>query len=123
MEQKRDIYIEKKTAIAREACKLLKNGDVIFCDTGTTTQCFCAELVCRIKREGLNVKLYTNSLANLELLSPYMPVTLIGGEYRTEPQGFLRLSDRSGADGAVFQQELCRRGRLRPRPSVHHDGL
>ena len=72
--------IEKKTAIAREACKLLKNGDVIFCDTGTTTQCFCAELVCRIKREGLNVKLYTNSLANLELLSPYMPVTLIGGE-------------------------------------------
>ena len=88
--------IEKKTAIAREACKLLKNGDVIFCDTGTTTQCFCAELVCRIKREG---------------------------RIPTEPQGFLRLSDRSGADGAVFQQELCRRGRLRPRPAVHHDGL
>ena len=103
--------IEKKTAIAREACKLLKNGDVIFCDTGTTTQCFCAELVCRIKREGLNVKLYTNSLAAHRRRIP------------TEPQGFLRLSDRSGADGAVFQQELCRRGRLRPRPAVHHDGL
>lgn len=110
--------IEKKTAIAREACKLLKNGDVIFCDTGTTTQCFCAELVCRIKREGLNVKLYTNSLANLELLSPYMPVTLIGGEYRPNRKDFCGyLTDQAltglyfsksfvGADGCVHGRQF-----------------
>ena len=97
--------IEKKTAIAREACKLLKNGDVIFCDT-------------RIKREGLNVKLYTNSLANLELLSPYMPVTLIGGEYRPNRKDFCGyLTDQAltglyfsksfvGADGCVHGRQF-----------------
>ena len=97
---------------------LLKNGDVIFCDTGTTTQCFCAELVCRIKREGLNVKLYTNSLANLELLSPYMPVTLIGGEYRPNRKDFCGyLTDQAltglyfsksfvGADGCVHGRQF-----------------
>ena len=95
--------IEKKTAIAREACK---------------TQCFCAELVCRIKREGLNVKLYTNSLANLELLSPYMPVTLIGGEYRPNRKDFCGyLTDQAltglyfsksfvGADGCVHGRQF-----------------
>lgn len=98
--------IEKKTAIAREACKLLKNGDVIFCDTGTTTQCFCAELVCRIKREGLNVKLYTNSLANLELLSPYMPVTLIGGEYRPNRKDFCGYLTDQALTGLYFSKSF-----------------
>ena len=91
---------------------------MIFCDTGTTTQCFCAELVCRIKREGLNVKLYTNSLANLELLSPYMPVTLIGGEYRPNRKDFCGyLTDQAltglyfsksfvGADGCVHGRQF-----------------
>ena len=30
--------IDKKTAIAREACKHLEDGDVIYCDSGTTIQ-------------------------------------------------------------------------------------
>ena len=124
--------IEKKTAIAREACKLLKNGDVIFCDTGTTTQCFCAELVCRIKREGLNVKLYTNSLANLETVQQQVEVSdalstfvcylnenaLIGGEYRPNRKDFCGyLTDQAltglyfsksfvGADGCVHGRQF-----------------
>ncbi|MEI3065340.1 MAG: hypothetical protein V8S99_11285, partial [Oscillospiraceae bacterium] len=99
--------IEKKTAIAREASKLFEKRRRDLLRHRHDGAVLCARLVCRIKREGLNVKFYTNSLANLELLSPYMPVTLIGGGIPPEPQGFLRLSDRSGADRAVFQQELC----------------
>ena len=66
--------IRKKTAIAREACTYLEDGDVLFCDSGTTIQCFCAEMIYRLRKEKLNLKVYTNSLANLELLSPYVAV-------------------------------------------------
>ena len=80
--------IEKKTAIAREACRQLEDGDVIFCDSGTTMQCFCTEMIYHLKKEKLNIVVYTNSLANLELLQPYMSVTLMGGEYRPNRKDF-----------------------------------
>ena len=80
--------IEKKAAIGAAACDFLEDGDVIFCDSGTTIQCFCAELVHRLRRDKLNIKVYTNSLANLELLSPYIPVHLVGGEYRANRKDF-----------------------------------
>ena len=74
--------IENKTAIARKAVEYLEDGDVVFCDSGTTIRCMCAELVSRVRDGKLKIKLYTNSLANLELLAPYMQVDLVGGEYR-----------------------------------------
>lgn len=80
--------IDKKAAVASAACDMLEDGDVIFCDSGTTIQFFCAELVNRIRRDKLNVVLYTNSLANLELLSPHIPVNLLGGEYRANRKDF-----------------------------------
>lgn len=82
------INIERKAAIGAAACDFLEDGDVIFCDSGTTIQCFCAELVRRLRRDKLNLKVYTNSLANLELLSPYIPVHLVGGEYRANRKDF-----------------------------------
>lgn len=105
--------LDKKTAIAREACGLLKDGDIIFCDSGTTIRCFCVEMVEHIRKNGLRVKVYTNSLANLELLSPHMQVWLIGGQYRANRKDFCGyLSDQSlkgllfdkcfiGADGCI----------------------
>lgn len=105
--------LDKKTAIAREACKLLKDGDIIFCDSGTTIRCFCVEMVEYIRQNNLRIKVYTNSIANLELLSPYMQVWLIGGEYRANRKDFCGyLSDQSlkgllfdkcfvGADGCI----------------------
>lgn len=105
--------LDKKTAIAREACKLLNDGDIIFCDSGTTIRCFCVEMVEYIRQNSLRIKVYTNSIANLELLSPYMQVWLIGGEYRANRKDFCGyLSDQSlkgllfdkcfvGADGCV----------------------
>lgn len=105
--------IEKKAAIGAAACDFLEDGDVIFCDSGTTIQCFCAELVHRLRRDKLNIKVYTNSLANLELLSAYLPVHLVGGEYRANRKDFCgHLAEQAlrsvyftksfvGADGCV----------------------
>ncbi len=80
--------LQEKTSIARKACDLLKDGDTIFCDTGTTVFCFCMELLRRIEETFINVKVYTNSLANFEVLAPKVPVTLIGGEYRSYRKDF-----------------------------------
>ena len=94
--------IEKKTAIAREAVKLLEDGDVVFCDSGTTIQCMCAQLIYRLKKERLNIKLYTNSLANLELLSPHMQVNLVGGEYRANRKDFCGYLTEQALTGVFF---------------------
>lgn len=80
--------IKKKAAIGAAACDFLEDGDVIFCDSGTTIQCFCAELVHRLRRDKLNITVYTNSLANMELLSPYISVHLTGGTYRSNRKDF-----------------------------------
>lgn len=78
----------KTTAIAREACKYLEQGDIVFFDSGMITQCMCMELIQRIRRDKLFIKVYTNSLANLKLLSPHLQVHLIGGEYRDHRRDF-----------------------------------
>lgn len=98
--------INQKTAIAREACKLLEDGDVIFSDSGTTIQCFCAEMIYYLKRENLSIKVYTNSLANLELLTPYMPVTLIGGEYRVNRKDFYGYLTEQALSGLYFNKSF-----------------
>ena len=80
--------IAQKTAIARQACKYLVDGDVIFCDSGTTIQCFRMELIQRLQKESLHIQVYTNSLANLELLCDSLPVSLVGGVYRANRKDF-----------------------------------
>ena len=80
--------VKEKNAIARKACDLLKDGDVIFCDSGTTVLCFCMELVQRAEQEPIDLKVYTNSLANFDVLVPRVSVTLIGGEYRSHRRDF-----------------------------------
>lgn len=80
--------LKEKEAIAIRACDLLKDGDVIFCDTGTTVLCFCMELLHRMEESPKNLRVYTNSLANFEILAPKVPITLIGGEYRSHRKDF-----------------------------------
>ena len=84
----REENIEKKQAIGREAVKLVDDGDVIFCDSGTTVQCFCTSLADRIRREGLHVKIYTNSLANIEILKDVGEIIMVGGKYRPNRRDF-----------------------------------
>lgn len=80
--------MEEKQAIAAAAADLLQDGDVIFCDAGTTVLCLCMEIVRRISQSALKVQVYTNSLATLEVLSPYLSVVLLGGEYRAHRKDF-----------------------------------
>lgn len=94
--------IDKKRAIGREACQYLEDGDVVFCDSGTTIQCMCAELVYRIRSENLNIRLYTNSLANLEILSPHLKVNLVGGEYRSNRKDFSGYLTEQALSGMYF---------------------
>ena len=75
-------HVTEKRAIAREAVRLVEEGDVIFCDSGTTIRCMCTELEDRIRKEKISVRIYTNSLANLEILSGVTEVTLVGGRFR-----------------------------------------
>lgn len=78
----------EKEAIAARACDMLEDGDVIFCDTGTTVLCFCMELLWRMEKNPMELRVYTNSLANFEILVPKVSVTLIGGEYRSHRKDF-----------------------------------
>lgn len=88
--------MDKKKAIAKEAVHFVNDGDVIFCDSGTTIQCFCSELAARVRREGIKVEIYTNSIKNLEILGDVTPVCLIGGRFRQNRQDFCGfLAERS----------------------------
>jgi DeoR/GlpR family transcriptional regulator of sugar metabolism len=98
--------IEKKVAIARTACNFLEDGDVVFCDSGTTIQCFCGELIHKIQREKLNIKVYTNSLANLEILTPYLSVNLVGGEYRANRKDFCGFMADQALKGVYFTKSF-----------------
>lgn len=100
------MHIDRKAAIGAAACNFLEDGDVVFCDSGTTIQCFCAELVHRIKKNKLNVKIYTNSLANLELLSPHLPVYLVGGEYRANRKDFCGYMAEQALKGLYFTKSF-----------------
>jgi len=80
--------LKEKEAIAAMACDLLRDGDVIFCDSGTTVLCFCMELLRRMETVTMNLKVFTNSLANFEILAPKVSVTLIGGDYRSHRKDF-----------------------------------
>jgi len=79
---------QEKTAIGEAACSLVQDGDVIYCDAGTTLLCFCEALANRSKKKPLNISVFTNSLANLEALSDLMTVILVGGMYRPHRKDF-----------------------------------
>lgn len=107
----------KKEAIAREACKLIEDGDILFCDSGTTIRCLCTQLVYQISKKKRNVTVYTNSLANLELLSPHLPVYLVGGEYRSNRKDFCGYLAEQSLSGLYFTKSFvgadgCVEGRL-----------
>jgi len=80
--------VEEKQAIGAKACDMLRDGDVVFCDTGTTVLCFCMELRRRMEENPLDIRVYTNSQANFEALAPSVPITLLGGEYRPNRKAF-----------------------------------
>jgi DeoR/GlpR family transcriptional regulator of sugar metabolism len=74
-----------KAAIARRARELIREGDTIFLDAGTT----CAALAREIK--DMNLRVVTNSIdVMLELAqSPDIQMHALGGSYRREAGSFI----------------------------------
>ena len=82
-------HAEEKGRIAQYVSSLIKDGDVIFLEAGTTVQQLALALADRIRENRLNnVNIFTNSLNNLNILSPLCRVTVIGGEYRPKRKDF-----------------------------------
>jgi DeoR/GlpR family transcriptional regulator of sugar metabolism len=91
---------EEKGAIGECAEALIDAGDTVYLDSGTTVLKLCTAIArkCAVAQCGgkdakraeiySSVTVFTNSLANLNLLKDYMNVCLIGGEYRPHRQDF-----------------------------------
>jgi DeoR/GlpR family transcriptional regulator of sugar metabolism len=82
-------YNAEKETIAKNAIGMVKDNQCIFLEAGTTVKQFAIVLAGRIRKgEFPNLKVFTNSLANLEVLEPVCSVTMIGGLYRPERRDF-----------------------------------
>ena len=78
-----------KIAIAELASAEIHDGDIIYLDCGTTILSLCLKIA-QLLRDGnyKSTQFFTNSLANLEILSPLTQVNLIGGKYRPNRKDF-----------------------------------
>jgi len=82
-------FNEEKERIAKYASSFVKNGQIVFLESGTTVRQCAIALAERVKKGELNdFMVFTNSLTNLEILHPFCKVTLLGGLYRHERQDF-----------------------------------
>jgi DeoR/GlpR family transcriptional regulator of sugar metabolism len=93
---------DEKVRIGHAAEQLIKAGDILFLDSGTTVMALSAEidrmfteardvssrLYEELHRKYSEITLFTHSLANLEMLKKHMKVHLIGGEYRDGKRDF-----------------------------------
>ena len=101
-EPKRLVNPDEKVRIGHADEQLIKPGDVIFLDSGTTVMALSAEinrmiteardtssrLYDELHKKYSSVTVFTHSLANLEMLKSYMKINLIGGEYREGKRDF-----------------------------------
>ena len=75
-------HADAKLKIATLALSLVQSEDEIYLDSGTTLARFAAKLAEALdKKELRGVRIFTNSLVNLNLLKRH-DVTLIGGKFR-----------------------------------------
>lgn len=75
-------HADAKLKIATLALSLVRDEDEIYLDSGTTLARFAAKLADALdKKELRGVRIFTNSLVNLNLLKRH-DVTLIGGKFR-----------------------------------------
>ncbi len=85
LSKRRSTNIPEKKAIAEKAKTLIKEGDTIFIDTGTTCMYF-AEAV-----RNMTLRVLTNSLDVMNVLAeePSISLVSLGGNYRKEAGSFL----------------------------------
>ena len=88
-ETSEELYIKEKRQIVEEAVSLVKDGDVLFLDSGTTVCLFSMALNRALKQGKLkDIKVFTNSYTIINILHESTKVNLIGGEYRAHRKDF-----------------------------------
>lgn len=99
-EKNEEVRSAEKMQIGEQAESLIKERDTIYLDSGTTVLKLCTAIARKCSASAgsgsssdsaakyNSVTVFTNSLANLNLLKDYMNVHLIGGEYRPHRQNF-----------------------------------
>ena len=88
-ETSEELYVKEKKLIAKEAVKVIKDGDTVFLDSGTTVCLFSMELSEAIKQKTLrDIKVFTNSYMIISILKDLSEVNLIGGTYRANRKDF-----------------------------------
>ena len=85
----KELYVKEKKQIVNEAVNLVKSGDVLFLDSGTTVCMFSMALAENIRQNRLeNVKVFTNSYMIINVLNDLAEVCLLGGTYRPNRKDF-----------------------------------
>ena len=95
-----ELYVNEKKKIASLAVSFIKDGDVLFLDSGTTVCLFSMALADAIRQKNLkNVKVFTNSYMIINILNDLAVVNLIGGTYRPYRKDFCGyLSEKAISD-------------------------
>ncbi len=85
LSKRKTVNVEEKRAIALKARTLIKEGDTVFLDTGSTCRCI-AEAI-----KDMSLRVITNSLDVMNVLAeePGISLVSLGGNYRKEAGSFL----------------------------------
>lgn len=84
--ERQRIFPERKNAIAKAAAELVKDGDVIMIEAGTTTA-----LIARYLAGKRDVHIVTNSalVFSYARMYPNVQITMTGGEFRRSTESFV----------------------------------
>lgn len=81
--------LPNKKAIAQYACGLLTDNDTVYLDSGTTVYQLALAIKDDLVRKKINqIRVITNSMANLHVLQEVCDVIVIGGTYRPYRKDF-----------------------------------
>ena len=96
---------EEKKRIGAYSAAIVEDNDTIFLSGGTTVFAMAIELA-NILRTGKieNLNIMTNSIVAAEILSPIIPVTLTGGEYRPERRDTAGIIGEKTVNNARFSK-------------------
>jgi len=84
--ERQRLFPERKNAIARAAAKLVKDGDVIMIEAGTTTA-----LIARYLSDKQDIHIVTNStlVFSYARMHPNLQITMTGGEFRRSTESMV----------------------------------
>ncbi|WP_125607771.1 DeoR/GlpR family DNA-binding transcription regulator [Lapidilactobacillus bayanensis] len=103
LEIREKMFSDEKLRIGKYAASLIKDGDVVFIDSGTTTQTIFAYL-----KDRPHVVIVTNGYKNLEVAtsSGLKNVVLLGGEYKPRTGSFLGVMTENDLSRFYFDKSF-----------------